>query len=257
MKRKPFLTAVAFATVIFMSCDSNKSTGGLPVPKDAAMVLHVNTNSLTSKLSWEELKGTTWFREMAEKENDSLTRKILENPETSGVDAKSDFIFFVKNEKRGSYGVFEGKLKDASAFENMLKQQMPNAAVQKDGSLRYLVNGEDDVVSWTDDRFFAISNTSMMNPSSMMGNRGDGNRPSGFTTDSLRNFTKQLLDLKSDNSINDDDRFEDLVKQDGDVHLWVNYEQFTASAGRGMMSMMKVSDLFNDMAGTFTLNFEN
>jgi hypothetical protein len=50
------------------------------------MVLHLNTASLTSKLSWEDIKGTTWFTEMAQKEKDSLTRVIMNNPEASGVD---------------------------------------------------------------------------------------------------------------------------------------------------------------------------
>lgn len=61
MKRTPLLAAVAFASVMISSC--NQGTTGLPIPKDATVVVHINAASLTKKLSWKEIQATDWFKE--------------------------------------------------------------------------------------------------------------------------------------------------------------------------------------------------
>jgi len=32
------------------------------IPSNALMVLHINTKSLTAKLSWNDIKQTNWFK---------------------------------------------------------------------------------------------------------------------------------------------------------------------------------------------------
>ena len=82
MKRLPILTVVAlFATVFFVSCKNSGGGSDLPIPKDAAMVFYLNTSSLTSKLSWDEIKQSSWFQESYKKESDSFSKNIMDNPE--------------------------------------------------------------------------------------------------------------------------------------------------------------------------------
>ena len=256
MKRIPFLTTVALAAVCFISSCKDSGTEGLDIPKDAAMVLHINTSSLTSKLSWDEIKSSSWFKDLSEKEHDSLAKKLFENPESSGVDIKSDFVVFLRKQGRGGYMVFEGKLKDAAAFEAMLKQRnQENNEVLTDGDLKYMKSGRDEIISWTGSKFIAMSNAPFFNQmSSMSRNRNFENH--SFSADSLKLFTKQLLALKKDNRLEGDDRFSDLLKESGDIHLWLNSDQYLSSMAGGYMSMLKVGSLFEGNAGTFTLNFE-
>ncbi len=70
MKRKLFLP-VLIITVLFASCKSGGDSG-LLVPKDAAIVFHINNASLSSKLSWDEIKQTNWFNELSKQATDSL-----------------------------------------------------------------------------------------------------------------------------------------------------------------------------------------
>src|SRR5690349_24748817 len=106
MKLKPFLAAVVLlSTTLFISC-KNAGTKGLPIPKDASIVVHIDGSSLSSKLSWKEIQQTQWFQDMSKKEQDSLTQKLLADPDASGVDVKSDFAFFIKNQGNSSYFVF-------------------------------------------------------------------------------------------------------------------------------------------------------
>ncbi len=257
MKRKPILTAVACAMVFFMSCKNEGTSTGLPIPNDASMVFHVNTSSLTSKLSWEEIKATSWFRESAEKEKDSLTIAIMQNPEASGVDVKSDLVFFMKQHGKGGYGVFQARLKDASAFENMLKKQQPDETVQTDGDLKYMETDDNQLVCWTGKSFIAMSDMPMMRGMAGAFGQGSGTKAEPFTKDSLLKFSRQLFSLKSSQHLDQDKRFNDLLKESGDLHVWMNSEKFSSSIGGGMMSMMKMSDLLKGNVSAFTLNFDN
>jgi hypothetical protein len=254
MKRLPLLTA--FIAVLLFSCKDN-GVEGLPVPKDALLVVHVNTSSLTSKLSWKEIKETDWFKEMSSKQHDSLAQQIFADPETSGVDVKSDFVYFMKKQGRGGYMAVEGKLKDAAAFEAMLKKMHSGATTEKDGDLRFMKGEDNAVIAWTDNKFYGIVDApffAQMNPMGMP--RGNEGAHNSFPTDSLKQFAKDLVGLKSDNSIEKDDRFNDMMKESGDVHFWVNSEQYTSSLGGGMLSMMKMNTLFQGNAAAMTLNFD-
>jgi hypothetical protein len=98
--------------VIFASCKSGST--GLPVPKNAAVVVHINGSSLSKKLDWKEVKATEWFKEMQNKaveSKDSLQQKILDDPENSGIDIKNDFVFFIQSRGKGNFKVFEGNIK--------------------------------------------------------------------------------------------------------------------------------------------------
>jgi hypothetical protein len=245
---------VIIACVCTLSC-KHSGIGGLAIPKDALIVLHINTPSLTSKLTWKEIQQTSWLQDMQKESRDSLTKKLLDNPEASGIDIKSDMAYFMKKQGRGGYMAFEGKIKDASAFEAMLKSMHSSAVVKKDGDLNYIESGSSNIICWNSDHFYILNDMPMlgMNPFS----RGSGSEQEAFNSDSLRKFTKDLIGLKSDDNIDHDDRFASLVKEDGDVHFWVNSDQYMGSMGGGVLSALKVGSLLQGNVGTFTLNFDN
>jgi hypothetical protein len=77
-----------------------------------------------------------------------------------------------------------------------------------------------------------------------------------FTTDSLKKFTRELYELSSDNSLEKDKRFATLLKEDGDVHFWMNAEQYASELGGGMMSMLKLNMFFDGNASATTVSFD-
>lgn len=252
MKRSPILAVAAFAALFFVSC-KNEGASGLAIPKDAAMVLHVNTSSLTSKLSWEDIKSTNWFREMSKSANDSLAKKILENPEASGIDTKGDLVYFMKKQGKGGYMVFQGKLKDAAAFEAMLKQIKTGMVTEKDGDLSY-IKTDNNIVSWNKNQFIAMADAPFfgaMNPYGM-----ENGQSASFTSDSLRKFTKELLALKSKDALDKDDRFKAMLKEGGDVQFWMNTDEYMSSMGN-YLSMLKIGSLLKGNANAYSLNFDD
>src|SRR5947209_4927019 len=152
MKRSPFLTVLAGSVLLLASCKSaNKS--GLAIPKDAAVVFHINSASLSSKLSWDDIKKTEWFKDAYNESKDSLAKKIMDDPKASGIDAGADFAFFIKKRGRGGFSVFEGSVKDAAAFEALAKKISHQDKVDKDGDWNVMNANDNTVVTWSGSKF--------------------------------------------------------------------------------------------------------
>src|SRR5437868_10861759 len=81
MKQR-LLLILLVAAVALNSCSNKGGKSGLMVPKDAAVVVHINSSSLSSKISWNEIKQANWFREMRthSDDNDSLTQRLFDDP---------------------------------------------------------------------------------------------------------------------------------------------------------------------------------
>ena len=95
LKIKISFLAIAILAIVFASCSGKKSN--VPVPANAALVFHFDGASLNSKLSWDEIKNSEWFKKLKEQadNSDETAKKLMENPEESGLNTKSDFYFFL------------------------------------------------------------------------------------------------------------------------------------------------------------------
>jgi hypothetical protein len=87
-------------------------------------------------------------------------------------------------------------------------------------------------------------------------NKGD-EEAGRLTKDSLINFAKGLYNLKSANSLSSDDKFADLLKESGDVHIWINSENLSGNVLGDMFSVTKLSDLTKGNVSAMTLSFDN
>lgn len=256
MKPLPSLTVIAFAVLIFSSCKNNGKSN-VAVPKDAAIVFHINSSSLSSKLSWQEIRQTNWFKQMYSESHDTLAQKIMNDPESSGIDSKSDITFFIKKQGNGGFGVLEGTVKDAAAFETFSKGTK-NKQTQKEGDWFFIKNDNESLVMWNKSKFAFIIDMPQIgriNSLSSMGNMGN-TEIAKFSTDSLKKFVTAILTMDKNNSLGEDERFANLLKQNGDVHVWMNTGQLYSGMGGGMMSMMKINTLFEGSISAATLSFD-
>jgi hypothetical protein len=78
---------LALLVIVLASC-SDKSV--VPVPADASFVLHIDGGAFHSKFGWDEFKKGSLYKLAMTKKLDSLQKEILENPEVSGIDIKSE-----------------------------------------------------------------------------------------------------------------------------------------------------------------------
>ncbi len=247
-------TMIAAIAIVAVSCGRSDKAGP-PVPKDASIVVHINAGSLSKKLSWNEIKQTRWFSDMYAEADDSLARKLMDDPGSSGINVQEDMVFFVKKQGRGAYMVFEGSVNDTEAFQNFNKQMNKDASVTRGGDLNIMKLRGNGVLSWNEKRFVYIMNAPGM--ASPFASFGSSMEPYSFPADSLQMFATVLYDLPSDQSMYKDDRYAATMKEDGDLHIWMNNEQTYGGMAAGMIGMLKVNALFDKNATGMTLNFEN
>lgn len=257
MKRLPLLLLLAFTGSLLISSCKSGDKSNTPVPADAIFVMHINSGALSSKLPWSEIKATNWFKDAYAEAPDTLLRKLLDDPENSGIDTKADLLMFVKSEGRGGYLAFEGTLKDAAAFEAFNKKVTEGATATKDGDASIMKIKDDGIVFWQGTRFIYIINAPLGSiKSAASGNYQYGNDYK-FSTDSLKQFAKGTFALSGKNSLGADKRYDALMKESADMHFWINNEKYFDLVGSSELAVLKIADLFKGNVSTSTLNFDN
>ena len=255
MKRTFLLPLLAI--VLLFATPSCKQAGktGLLVPKDAIVAVHVSTESLTSKLSWEELKQTGWFKKLSdETNNEPVARELLDNPSSAGIDIKTGLTFFLNKQGQGGYACFQGGLKDAAAFEATLKKATrEEVTIQKKDDLNIVALGSEAVLTWNNSRFIFLGDAPLggFNP------LGYSEKQMRFDTDSLIEFAKSTYKLKGKELLDSDSKFADLVKSNGDIHFYFSSENYYNGLMGGMLNLFKASELMEGNVVTGSLNFDN
>lgn len=247
------LALLATLVIVFASC-SNKAS--VPVPEDAAIVVHIDGASLSSKLPWEEIKKSEWFKIANEEVKDDLAKKILDNPDESGVDIKSDAYIFMKTRGRGGYAAIICGIKDEKKFETFIGKvrEGDGDKVEKKEGLSVIAD-RGNVLTWNDKRLvFIADNPDINSGASMMGNSGKSRR---FDTDSLLKFAREIYDLKGSKSLGSNSKFASLMKEDGDVHFWMNAGSLYSNALPAMLAITKASLLFEGNISAATISFDN
>jgi hypothetical protein len=248
MKRNTLLLAIAVTVTLFaVSCKKGGKTG-LLVPKEAAVVFYFNSGSLSSKLSWEEIKKSEWFQQASRETSDSFARKMLQDPSLSGVNTEKGFCFFLAGRGRGGYASFQGDIKDQAAFEEMVKHSEKSSATpEKSGDLTIL-RMNDAVLTWNKSKFVFVADA----PFSM-----NMNGSKRFPEDSLVEFAKNIYKLKGKDLLDSDSKFADLIQSKGDMHLWLNAGNLYSNMTMGIMDMMKMNVLMEGNISTGTLSFDD
>lgn len=256
MKRLSSWLMIALGLAFFaVSCKSGGDSN-VHVPKDAAVVVHINNSTLSTKLTWQEIQATGWFKDAYNQENDSLIRKLLDNPDNSGIDTKADMVFYVRKLGRGAYMAFEGELKDPKAFETFNTKLDPNSGATKAGEAFVMKLKDGAVVYWEGKKFVYVADMPIPDFTSM--SSGGNYETFKFSQDSLQAFAKYSLSVKGEESLGSDARFASLLKEGGDIHLWMNNDQYLNALGAAnVLGMMKAADLIKGNISAMTASFDN
>jgi hypothetical protein len=255
MKLKLLSLVAIIGVVVFASCSKSGKTG-LLVPEDAAVVVTINSQSLSEKITWQEVQASEWYKELQQKatNDDTAIATLVAQPEKSGIDIKAGFAFFMKSQNNGGYMAFQGKLTSAGDFETAIKNLKKDASIQKKDDLSYTSFGDDAILTWNSSRFIFIADAPMNLASQFTGS----GRSTRFGTDSLLIFAKNTYGLSGKKLLDSDKRFADLVTSKGDLHYWISAEKmYNNSLAGGFLSMMKFNSLIEGNISTGTLSFEN
>ena len=264
MKRFPGLClTIIVSAILFSSCSKSNDEGKM-IPKNAMFVALLNTKSLSEKVTWDDVKQTSWYKQMyADTATKDWMKKLLDNPENSGIDSKASIIFFVKKGSGDDYDiVFEGQLKNEKDFEQFNKNLDPSSTAKKDGDINMLTMKENSVVGWNDKHFAYVTNSNSIK-SKYAADWDTTNNQSNISRAIDNNVVlsalcKSLFSLKSDSSLAKNDKFSKLLSEKGDIHAWVNTEEMTKNnSAMGMLGMLKLDIFFKDNISTYTVDFDN
>jgi hypothetical protein len=264
MKSFPRYLLIIFVTAFLFTSCSKKNDEGKMIPKNAMFVVQLNTKSLREKLSWDDIKQTNWYKQAyADESAKGWMKKLLDNPENSGIDLDGGLVFFVaKNVGTDGEIVLEGLVKDESNFEQFNKNLDSTATLRKEGDLNMLTLKDASVVAWNDKHFTYVTNPSAAKSKYYSLNDTTDNQgnmaPLVDNSITLSAVCKNLFSLKSDSSLEKNEKFTDLLKEKGDVHAWINTEEIMkSSSSLGMLGMLKLDVFLKDNISTYTVSFEN
>ena len=257
------LLIVIAGAILFSSCSKSNDEGKM-IPKDAMFVAFLNTKSLLDKVTWDDVKQTSWYKQVyADTGTKGWVKKLLDNPDNSGIDLKGGITFFVQKGIGNDYHiVLEGKLKSEKDFEQFNQNFAAPPTVNKDGDVSMLTLKEQAVVGWSDNHFAYVSSSSSYaskytSPWDSLDNQANM-APAAGNTAALSAFCKSLFSIKTDSSLSKNEKFTNLLSEKGDVHAWINTEEIMHNnASLGMLGMLKLDIFFKDNISTYTVDFDN
>lgn len=252
-------TIIIASLVILASCKKTNTQGRM-IPNTAAIVVHINGNSLSEKLPWTAIKDNPLFKELYE---DSFItaamKKLLDNPESSGIDIKKDMLFFIQKDSMGGYIGFEGTLKDEAAFKNF-NNSLPEKgnATESDG-IQYISHSP-MAVGWNSKNFVYTIDAPQFGKMDELSKRMIQD---SINTDipkprDILAICKAVFALQENNSLGKEEKFSSLMEEKGDIHFWMNTQELSSGAGTpSALAMVNLEKWFTDSRTTATVNFDN
>lgn len=246
-----------FIIIILIVCSCNHSnTLGKMIPKDAMLIAHFNGRSLSTKLTWDDVKESSWFKRIY---SDSITqnwlKKTMENPKISGIDNKGDVVLFLlKNSSTQSQIIIEGDIRDVKEFESFCKSFSTSDIPAKDGSINLLTLKNNAVAGWNNKKFVFVFNKILppFQKDSGISTHAGYNEQTELIT-----LCKSLFSLNEDSSMRNNNNFTSLLNETADIHIWQNTEQILKNGpSLGMLGMLKLDIFIKNNISTYAINFD-
>lgn len=258
---QPIFRNLLLASVIllFAAC-SQPNTQGKLIPKEAAFVIQVDGKALSSKLSWDEIKQNPVFKDAAtDNAVPTAMKVILNNPDSAGIDTKTDLLFFALKDSSGAYVAFEGTIKSEDQFKTFIKTFADNGTESEADGVKF-ISKPPFCAGYTKDRFVYLFDAPQMSTMDALSKRmqQDSIDIAPAKARDIAATCKAVFALKESNSLAKNDKFTNLLKESGDIHFWLNTEELSKGAlSNPMLAMVNLDKLYKGSLITATLNFDN
>ena len=255
-----FIHLLAAPTIILLASCSKPNTQGKFIPKEAAIVIQIDGKSLSAKLPWEEIKQNPAFKQAC---NDSTIpaamKVLLNNPDSAGIDTKTDMLLFVQKDSSGGYVAFEGTVKDENLFKTFNKQFTEKATESEKDGVNFISKAP-LCIGFTKDKFVYVFDAPQMKQMDGLSKRmqQDSIAIAPAKTRDIGATCKAIFALKDDNSLAKNEKFTKLLKESGDIHFWMNTEELSKDAfDNPMLAMVNLEKFYKGSLTTATINFDN
>jgi Gram-negative bacterial TonB protein C-terminal len=237
------------------------------LPDDASIIFNLNNSSLGQKVPVNDILRNPLMKDLM-KEAPAGFEKIFQNKDTFGIDRAADLFIVIKIDKDRSskmQGAIYGSIKDSAAFRKMVESLMSKddkkqlAAVRKKmktiGGFK-IAEKKDGGIAWNKDLFIFSF--------------GDRN-----TVYAERKTAKQIAAAKEEekklkhlhwmnllapkNPLTEDERFNMLMRQKGDIRMWTAGNVNSSLTGRAPLlgNGMNMYALKEGSNAASVITFEN
>lgn len=257
----PFLLA-AVAIILFASCSKTNKEGRY-IPEQAIFALHLNGESLSSKLPWDEIKKNQLFKEAYEDSSTTaLMKSVMDDPENTGIDVKTDIILFVARDSSVNYMAIEGTIKDEAKFKKFTTEAGKDKAVISEKNGLNFSDSKDMTAAWNKEKFVLVGDIKSNDSDRYRGLYDSAYTPAPEVKVDRITLAEKIFNLKEDKSLGKDEKFSELMSEKGDVHFWMNMEELSkvdglSTAAMGPLSMLNTKKIYEGSRVTGTLTFEN
>lgn len=271
MRNKIFLIAAALL-IVFASCNKTPQHARY-IPKNAMVVVGLNTKGLSKKLAWNAIIGSKLLDEMKAKMSADKTG-AAEDLANAGIDVLSTTYFYFNpsvSENEYKYVTAVVPLSNAKQWESYLQKNFKGISFkQKDKHTEALVTDE-IYAAWNSE--VAIVRKTFVTPAyksevdetyehgdtivdvTKIDVQEQKPDPSRMEADMQTAFT-----IQKDNEITADKRFTKLQMEGDDISFWMNYDVFMnrfGSMASGMPSGLALgNNLWKEAAVAAGLNFD-
>jgi len=249
---------IVAAIALLASCSKTNTQGKL-IPKEAAIVVRVDGKSLSAKLPWEEIKQNPLFKEIyADSSLPATLKSLLNDPESAGIDTKSDLMFFAIKDSLGGYVGFEGTVKDEKIFKTFNQTITENGTESENDGVQF-ISKSPACVGFTKEKFVYVFDAPQISQMDELSKRmiRDSIDISPLTKRDIGATCKSIFALKESNSMAKDEKFTALMKEKADVQFWMNTEELSkGGSSAAALAMVNLEKFYKGNITAASMDFD-
>lgn len=242
-----------FVLALFFASCSGSSNDVVPVPKTASAVYNLNTSTLSSHVTIEEIFSTKIFSKISTNIEDTSILNIIKNPSTSGINTDKSITMFMQNVAKYSVVAVGSFLANKSQFEEVVTRYIQVPIVKAD-QFQYAVKAP-MFIAWNDD--ITLQGVMINTPSNGVYEMGtDWDQQITISESAIVSYLENYFKSSGKELLNSDKHFKEALALGGDIQMYTNYNEMMAPY-QMFIGMSKLGDLIKDNYAIGNLNFDN
>ncbi|WP_276132951.1 DUF4836 family protein [Polluticoccus soli] len=254
------LSTLLLVIVLGLSACSSMPDHAKYIPKDALVVVGLNTKEIGKKMAWNAIMGSKLLEDMQKEK----TGSAISDPAEIGIEMMSTSYVYIKEDKRfknGNRVTALVPLEDAAKWEAFVAKNFPEAAIKPQEKYKEALLAEGMYAGWTKDLLVLMNSIELPDVKLSL----DSTLPDSFAIKQVATDVTQLaaemataFTITKENSLTGNNRFTKMENADHDITLWINYDRMMGEfAGAGNMMGLSLSNtLWKDAALSAGFDFE-
>lgn len=250
-----------FIVLLTITACSNMPDHARYIPKDAIVVVGLNTKEIGKKIAWNAIMGSKLLEEMQkEKTGDAIT-----DPAEIGIEMMSTSYVYIKEDKRfnnGSRITALVPLQSREKWEAFVKKSFGDVQVKQEDKFKQALLTEGMYAGWSDNLLILMNS---MNGYSVHLGTDSADTDTAVAAHPVADPAQLAAEMDkaftivADDALTKNDRFTKMERDAHDITLWINYDGLMdqyMSGGGNMMGVSLSGSLWKNSALSAGFDFE-